>query len=280
MIEGQLPPNLEVWLDVSLPEGRCIGVVAAGRMVDCFPVDDDTDTSSGDDDVVVGALNNGGNNGGDDGGDDDNENEARWVAAKDPATVEDDHRHHRWMRHAFHPAEVRYGMTLKKSRASFWLGRLALRLALDFPDYPILKDSYGRPQLSPSGVFGSISHKQDRGIALVSPVTTIPEDMDGEGDGRRRCVKRKKKRLAGVGIDLELTSRPGRPSVASRILTEGERNALGSLPGINEEEEVLLRFRWDFVHGNAFLLHRPLGPLVLDSHWRCNFCTHTFSCPA
>lgn len=136
---------------------------------------------------------------------------------------------YQWMDSAFHPSEVEYGLTLKKSRASFWLGRLALRLALDFPDYPILRDSYGRPQLSP-GIFGSISHKQDRGIALVSPIIVLDEDGCG-------------KRLAGVGIDLELTSRPGRPSVASRVLTERERQALGGLPGISVEEEVLLRFR-------------------------------------
>ena len=48
--------------------------------------------------------------------------------------------------------------------------------------------------------------------------------------------------LAGIGIDLEMTSRPGRPSLENRILTEKERDSLGNLPGIELKEEVLLRF--------------------------------------
>jgi hypothetical protein len=200
-----LPPNVTAWLDLSLPEGRCMGVSSAG--IDFFPVDVDTNIDDEEDD---GSTN------------------------KDEYTRRNDN-HHRseWMKSVFHPLEIEYGFTLKKSRASFWLGRLALRLVLNFPDYPILRDSYGRPQLT-QGTYGSISHKQDKGIALVSQSRMVEwKDNDGYYGNR----------LAGVGIDLELTSRPGRPSVASRVLTEREREALGGIPGISVEEEVLLRFR-------------------------------------
>ena len=126
----------------------------------------------------------------------------------------------------FHPSEINFGMTLKCSRTSFWLGRLAIRTALNYPDYPILKDSYGRPMLS-KGLFGSISHKQNMGVAIVSS-SMMKQDDD--------IV------LAGIGIDLEMTSRPGRPSIAKRVLTEKEQQSLGNLPGITRDEEVLLRF--------------------------------------
>ena len=131
-----------------------------------------------------------------------------------------------WLYSAFHKDEVDFGMQLKKTRNSFWLGRLALRRALDFPEYPVLKDDYGRPEMK-NDFFGSISHKQDKGVAIVSPLKLKDPDAI----------------LAGIGIDLEMTSRPGRrQSLAKRILTETERESLGNLPGIDGEEEVLLRF--------------------------------------
>lgn len=136
-------------------------------------------------------------------------------------TVPNDH----WLFSAFHKDEVDFGMQLQKTRTSFWLGRLALRRALDFPDYPVLKDEYGRPEMK-NDVFGSISHKQNKGVAIVSPPKMRGSDNI----------------LAGIGIDLEMTSRPGRPSLEKRILTEKERDSLGNLPGIELKEEVLLRF--------------------------------------
>merc|ERR1712130_366906 len=114
--------------------------------------------------------------------------------------------------------EVEFGMQLKKTRNSFWLGRLALRRALDFPEYPILKDKYGRPEMK-NELFGSISHKQDKGVAIVSPL--VMNDSESV--------------LSGIGIDLEMTSRPGSPSLIKRILTENERKSLGNLPGISVE---------------------------------------------
>eukprot|EP00934_Nitzschia_sp_Nitz4_P004685 Nitzschia sp. Nitz4//scaffold58_size112336//99354//100497//NITZ4_004050-RA/size112336-augustus-gene-0.25-mRNA-1//-1//CDS//3329555040//4675//frame0 len=128
---------------------------------------------------------------------------------------------HHWAHDCFHPDEIQYASQLPPGKdSSFWLGRLALRHALDFPDYPILKDSHGRPNL-PLGVFASISHKQNHAIALISSDTSI----------------------AGIGVDLESSLPRKRPrSIATRVLTVEEQEALGSLTGISRDEEVLLRF--------------------------------------
>jgi 4'-phosphopantetheinyl transferase EntD len=128
-----------------------------------------------------------------------------------------------WMHAAYHPKELAFGMELSEAVASsFWLGRLAMRIALQFPDYPILKDSYGRPQLGGSNMCGSISHKGMCGISLVSNSTVTK----------------------GVGVDLEFTARPGKRSIAPRVLTQREQESLGSIPGVSVEEEILLRFRY------------------------------------
>lgn len=175
--EVVLPNHVNKWLDVQLPEGRCVGVYVAE-----LP----------------------GNKGA--------------FATPESLAATPDH----WMHAAYHPRELAFGMELSDSVASsFWLGRLAMRIALEFPDYPILKDSYGRPQLG-GKVCGSISHKGTSGIALVSNSTLV----------------------AGVGVDLEFTSRPGKRSIAPRVLTEREQEVLGSIPGVSVEEEILLRFRY------------------------------------
>jgi hypothetical protein len=182
----RLPPHVRHWLDVELPEGRCVGVTMS-------------DLPESDPDAIT------------------------------PEHVADNPNH--WVHAAYHPEEIAFGMTLKPaSSSSFWMGRLAMRLALGFPDYPILKDSHGRPQLDPKVGCGSISHKQDTGIALVS------SNNNSNNNNNNATV-------AGVGVDLELTSRPGKRSIAPRVLTEKERESLGNIPGISAEEEVLLRFR-------------------------------------
>jgi hypothetical protein len=173
-----LPNNFRTWLDVELPEGRCVGV----------------------------SMNE--------------------LPESDPDAITAEHvaNPNHWVHAAYHPEEVAYGMKMKPaSKSSFWMGRLAMRLALGSPDYAILKDSYGRPKLG-SGICGSISHKQYSGVALVSSTSN--------------------KTLSGVGVDLEMTIRPGKRSIAPRVLTENERESLGHIPGISLEEEVLLRFRY------------------------------------
>ncbi|KAG7343967.1 phosphopantetheinyl transferase [Nitzschia inconspicua] len=201
--------DVETWLDLTLPEGRCVGVRAI-RGDESFPPD-------------LGEYNEA----------------ERMDDGEFMKLLSEDH----WMRVCFHPEEIRYGATLRQSRTSFWLGRLALRIALGFPDYPILRDSFGRPQFSSSdlvrgdgastSMVGSISHKQDRGVALVSSTTLSSASSDNDDN----LI------LAGVGVDLELTSRPeGKQSIAKRVLTESERTTLGNLSGVSEEEEILLRF--------------------------------------
>jgi hypothetical protein len=173
----EVPRVINPWLDLELPEGRCIGVELS-----------DVENSD--------------------------------PRAMTPENLIDDNH---WVHSVYHPDEVAFGMKLKPaSSSSFWMGRMAMRIALDFPDYPILKDSFGRPQVSP-GVCGSISHKGNKGIALVSVASN--------------------QTLSGVGVDLERTERPGKRSIAGRVLTKNEQDSLGRIPGLSEDQEVLLRFR-------------------------------------
>lgn len=123
---------------------------------------------------------------------------------------------------AYHPDEIDYSKGLSGATSeSFLLGRLAMRLALDYPEYPILKDSYGRPALQ-GNFLGSISHKGNCGVAMVALATS---------------------KLVGIGVDVEHTERPGKRSIAPRVLTPMELESLGKLPGVKKDEEVLLRFR-------------------------------------
>ena len=167
-----LPDNVRTWLDIELPEGRCVGVSFSD------------------------------------------------LPSTTVATSLGENKDH-WMHSVYHPKELAYGLQLSDvSATSFWLGRLAMRIALEFPDYPILKDSFGRPQLDGRSC-GSISHKGGCGVALISNNTLA----------------------TSVGVDLEFTSRPGKRSIAPRVLTPNERETLGSIPGVSVEEEILLRFR-------------------------------------
>mmetsp|Transcript_28274 Transcript_28274/g.62980 ORF Transcript_28274/g.62980 Transcript_28274/m.62980 type:complete len:399 (-) Transcript_28274:1726-2922(-) len=168
-----------------------------------------------------------------------------------------------WAQQLLHPKEVQYGMDIQSevNRNSFFIGRLAMRYALmtasscydggipemiiakelcDLPfhsfegnilprvsmdDPCILKDEYGRPMV-PTGFIGSISHKDNIGVALVAE-----DDVLGNSN---EIVK-------GVGIDIEkATAR--KKSIERRILTPNEQANLGHIEGISRDEEVLLRF--------------------------------------
>lgn len=187
-----LPKICTKWLDLELPEGRCIGVSFAQDVPDSS------------------------------------------VEALTEEQIRNNPSH--WVHSVFHPDEIDYGLSRQESpststlsSSSFWMGRLAMHLALDSissanSEYPpVLKDSYGRPSMPPS-LCGSITHKLDRGVALVAP---LPENKDS----------------FGIGIDLEVTARPGKRSIGPRVLTPDELNDLGKLPNVSAEEEVLLRFR-------------------------------------
>ena len=87
----------------------------------------------------------------------------------------------------------------------------------------ILKDEYGRPKV-PTGFLGSISHKDNIGVALVAE----------DGDVAPLISK-------GIGIDIEKASTL-KSRIERKILTPNEREKLGHVEGVSRDEEVLLRF--------------------------------------
>lgn len=130
-------------------------------------------------------------------------------------------------RHALHADERALADTMSPTRrASFVAGRRALRAAVrhvapDLETYSLLRTHRGAPNL-PVGVTGSISHKRTRAIAVAAA-----------HDGMQ------------VGVDLE--ELPGerdlsRPSIADRILTEFERDAISALDPLPHREATLVRF--------------------------------------
>jgi enterobactin synthetase component D len=159
-----------------------------------------------------------------------------------------------WTRRVLHPEEVAYAreQPSENRRTSFVLGRLALRQGLGFGQHhlssvdSILKDEYGRPNVPP-GFLGSISHKGNSAVALVT-VDRSPT----AGAGRP---------VLGVGVDLEDCT-TDKSNIATKVLTRDEIKELGNvevsrllseklvrkvthgafLQGITPEEEVLLRF--------------------------------------
>jgi len=111
-------------------------------------------------------------------------------------------------------------------RAGFIAGRVALRAALGAldagrPTDPILHTPRGAPAL-PAGVIGSISHKATRAVAVV-----VASER------------------GFVGVDLETRANVAdirRPSIASRILTAREQDAIRLLDPVAHRDATLLRF--------------------------------------
>jgi len=176
-------------------------------------------------------------------------------ASLDPIQIRSNENH--WLKKTLHADEVQYGIDLPTDhvRMSFYVGRLAIRTALSLTheegkdsnngtirsifstnqplellphvsilDPSILKDQHGRPQV-PNGFIGSISHKKNVGVALVSAVD------DG---GSFPPTK-------GIGVDIEQTFSKGK-DIAKKVLTEREIENLGKIEGVTRDEEVLLRF--------------------------------------
>ncbi len=189
-----------------------------------------------------------------------------------PEQIESNPQH--WLRQVLHEDEVGYGVDLPSdpARMSFFMGRIAMRTALaqldgdeecvvdtengiqiDSVEYEddiggfsklpfvsamdpsILKDEHGRPQV-PHGYIGSISHKKDHGVALVS---TIPADVNWQSKSGESVMPTPK---LGIGVDIE-QSFSRRRNIGKKILTPNELNDLGGLSGVTQDEEVLLRFR-------------------------------------
>jgi hypothetical protein len=81
------------------------------------------------------------------------------------------------------------------------------------PSFSILKDKHGRPEL-PRGFLGSISHKDNIGVALVALI----DSAKSKGGTRQ-----------GIGIDIEKCE-PRSSRIARRVLTLREVESLGHLP--------------------------------------------------
>lgn len=100
---------------------------------------------------------------------------------------------------------------VEKRRLEFGRGRQCARAALrrlGFADAPLLSGDQREP-LWPAGVVGSITHTHGLCVAAVGSESNY----------------------AAVGIDVEPAA-PLQPAVATRVATEAEMGALGSLPSL------------------------------------------------
>jgi enterobactin synthetase component D len=125
---------------------------------------------------------------------------------------------------ALHADEAAFARGLSPFRRTSWVGgRVALRTALDAIGFdapaPILGTPRGAPALPP-GVVGSVSHKSDLAVALVTLATSASAPK--------------------LGIDVEM-ARSLRYDIAGHVLTPGERAALPPL-GNARDAEVLRLF--------------------------------------
>lgn len=102
----------------------------------------------------------------------------------------------------------------KNSRDSSLKNSLCAPLLHETPGFSILKDKHGRPEL-PMGFLGSISHKDNIGVALVALI----DGAKSTGDTRRQ----------GIGVDIEKCE-PRSSRIARRVLTPREVESLGRLP--------------------------------------------------
>eukprot|EP00555_Chaetoceros_dichaeta_P010523 CAMPEP_0198255860 /NCGR_PEP_ID=MMETSP1447-20131203/5904_1 /TAXON_ID=420782 /ORGANISM="Chaetoceros dichaeta, Strain CCMP1751" /LENGTH=411 /DNA_ID=CAMNT_0043942343 /DNA_START=466 /DNA_END=1701 /DNA_ORIENTATION=+ len=220
---------LESVFSYDLPEGKCVGLRLNHNSHNHSSTNDDDDPTS-----------------------------------LDPNQIQSNEHH--WIKQPLHVDEVQFGIDLptEHARMTFYVGRLAMRTALSLAyeegktsdagmirgifatnqqqqqqqqhtpellpsvsrlDPSILKDQYGRPQV-PTGFIGSISHKKNMGVALVSAVDDDCSSLPP---------------TKGIGVDIEQTfSR--RKDIAKKVLTEWEIENLGKIEGVTRDEEVLLRF--------------------------------------
>ena len=166
--------------------------------------------------------------------------------------------HCNWLNNYLHPDEIAFGYQLKEGtqRNTFFLGRLAIRHALTLlrptwkqqslvsssssstildstnvldsdatilpraSSVSILKDKHGRPDI-PKGFLGSISHKKNIGVALVS--------VDNNYDiGATYSKISATPKLRGIGVDIEKCE-PRSSRISRRVLTPRELESLGKL---------------------------------------------------
>ncbi|KAL7571748.1 hypothetical protein ACA910_002843 [Epithemia clementina (nom. ined.)] len=184
----------------------------------------------------------------------DEENVAKNDMLTLSALSQDDH----WIRKLLHRDEVDFAIQMRSesSRLTFLLGRLALRRSLDAYQQQepttdgsseqfnthncvLLKDTNGRPTMPP-GFLGSISHKGNVAVALVSSSVISTVDQSP---------------LRAIGVDLERCN-PTKSNVGKRILTQNEQLMLGKVANLDRDEEVMLRF------SVKEALYKAMNPLI------------------
>jgi 4'-phosphopantetheinyl transferase EntD len=117
--------------------------------------------------------------------------------------------------------ELSLAAAMSPVRRRTWLGgRVAMRLALartGIDAAPVLSDDRGAPVL-PSGLAGSISHKEAIAVALVAHETEARLGVDVEADGARSL------------------------DISRKVLHPEELPELAAHAGADRDREVLLRF--------------------------------------
>jgi phosphopantetheine--protein transferase-like protein len=125
---------------------------------------------------------------------------------------------------ALRPEERRLVEQMPAARQpSFAAGRAALRLALrqaGLADGPLLREQRGGPTLPP-GALGSISHKTELAVALVTAAA-----VDDSAPNY-------------IGVDLEI-SRRLRVDISRRVLTERELRRWKELPSGESRDHALM----------------------------------------
>jgi 4'-phosphopantetheinyl transferase N-terminal domain len=228
-------------VDLAAPEGRCIGYAVPASEDDSRNNHNDAEPAKGGPSHSLSSV----------------------AALQSP-------RH--WIREYLHPREVDFAMEQPSGvgRTSFLLGRLALRQALEsvsrigdhdnahspatgttttvpfrsswheFADCVLLKDAHGRPNV-PRGYLGSVSHKKNVAVALVAR-----DGGNADGSNLARAPPphdSTKPPTHGVGVDLEAAAPRNKISIARKVLTAEEIDALGNVPVCTTVEHLL--FRWE-----------------------------------
>ena len=149
-----------------------------------------------------------------------------------------------------HEAELEVmARMLPHRRTTYAGGRIAMRRALRAAgasvsaDEAVLTDDVGAPVIN-GGASGSISHTNGLAAAYVCVEAAESEQLaqarSMDGSSAARVVARDRTRHA-VGVDVELASRRINPKVAGRVLTDRERQTLGTKAGLPSTADLLLR---------------------------------------
>lgn len=170
-----------------------------------------------------------------------------------------------------HAAERAVASTLAPHRReAYTAGRRALRAALQrlspsAGQMPLLSTTRGAPHL-PVGFVGSISHKRTRAIAIAAPAGSTNNTLTDVSLSDR---------ADDVFLGLDLEDRPRedalhRPSIARRILTVREQDAIAHLAPLPHREATMLRFALKEAVYKAIdpIVHRYVGftEVELDVH--------------